>query len=412
MSNTKSLLLIIVTTLSIFGMPIFSEVRIGEETLSASIFSNQKFAVIDSPMNPENVFKLEDGYYGNEKFCVGYAFQGEAFSVRFNDFGSIQADDNPDGLNCIGELYGSLKVGWAFLDIGKKRINQSLSYFKSPINFVLDGYDQYELRFSEGRIMANLDAFTDYGFIGLSYIPKIDFNDDVERYASSSQNQQALLRYETTIFDSTMGIAVSKDDTWRLGTHFSRAFGGYTEMHFEGVFNEKKERYELSIQDGLESCERMSKENCCEGLIGITGNLPLLTGIVEYYYNQAGYSKSEWKSRIAEYRALETAADNDAAYLYNLGMAYRSLTLNRSFNGRHYLMIRLSNPTTDDYQVAVNTIINLQDFSGMVMPSLSYSGWDNITVEAQFSKSFGRRFSEYSLYGESWNCGLSVEIWL
>jgi hypothetical protein len=209
-----------------------------------------------------------------------------------------------------------------------------------------------------------------------------------------------------------MGIAVSKDDQWRLGTHFSRAFGGYTEMHFEGVFNEKKERYELSIQDGIASYERIVKKSRCEGLIGITENLPMLTGIVEYYYNQAGYSKGEWESRIADYRALENAADSDTFYYYNLGMAYRTLTLNRSFNGRHYLMIRLSNPTTDNYQVAVNTIINLQDYSGMVMPSISYSGWDNITVEAQFSKSFGRRFSEYSLYGESWNCGLSVEIWL
>lgn len=412
MKNAKPLLLLIVSSRLIYGMPVFSEVKLGEGTFSASLFSNQKFAVIDSPVNPNNVFGAADGYYGTERFCVGYAQSGEPFSVRLNDFGSVHADDNPDGVNCVGELYGSLKVGWAFLDIGKKRINQSLSYFRSPINFVLDGYDQYELRFSEGRIMANLDAFTDYGFVGLSFIPRIDFSDSVERYASSSQKRQALLRYDATIRDCTMGIAVSRDDQWRLGAHFSRAFGGYTEMHCEGVYNEKKERCELSIRDGVSSCERVRKENCCEGIFGITENSPMLTAIVEYYYNQAGYSKREWESCIDDYRALENADESDALYFYNLGFAYRSLTVNRSFNGRHYLMIRLSNPTTDEYQLAINAIINLQDFSGRIMPSINYSGWDNITVEAQFAKSFGKRFSEYALYGESWSCGLSVEIWL
>jgi hypothetical protein len=412
MGHRKSLALIAAFVLSSIETSLFSEVTLGEGKLNVSLFSQQNFAVIDSTLNPGNIFEVEEGYYGNEKFCAGYALQGGCFSVRVNDFGSILADDNPDGRNCIGEIYGSLRIGGTFLDIGKKRINQSLSYFKSPINFVLDGYDQYELRFSEGKIMANLDAFTDYGFIGLSYIPRIKFSDDVERYASSSQKQQELARYDVTILDCAMGVAISKDDQWRLGAHVSRVFGSYTEAHFEGVLNEAKERYDFSVKDGIASYEKVKKWNQFEELIGITANLPFLTGIVEYYYNQAGYSKNEWKKTVDEYRAIVNADDENIMYFYNLGTSYRSLTVNRSFNGRHYLMLRLSNPTTDDYQVAVNTIINLQDSSGMVMPSISYSGWDNITVEALFSKSFGGRFSEFSLYGNSWNCGLSVELWL
>ncbi|HHU36269.1 MAG TPA: hypothetical protein GXZ47_03475, partial [Treponema sp.] len=207
----------IFTSLLISGA--FSEVPLGKGSLSASFYSKQRLVETDSKLNPNNVFCVENGFYGTEAFTLGYAITGERVSLRFNDFGSIKANNNPDGSNCIGELYGSLRLGEVFLDIGKKRINQSLSYFKSPINFVLDNYEQYELNFSEGRIMANLDFFTNYGFIGVSYIPKIDFNSSIKRYASSSQVQQGLLRYDVTLGSFTMGFAVSKDDFWRIGTH-------------------------------------------------------------------------------------------------------------------------------------------------------------------------------------------------
>jgi len=83
-----------------------------------------------------------------------------------------------------------------------------------------------------------------------------------------------------------------------------------------------------------------------------------------------------------------------------------------SQNCRHYAMLRVSNPTSDKYQLAVNSIMNLQDFSGMIIPSIGYEGWDNITLSGNITVAFGREYSEFRLYGNVWSCGLDLELWL
>ena len=311
-----------------------------------------------------------------------------------------------------GELYGTIRIGGAFLDVGKKRINQSLSYFKSPINFVLDDYGEYELRYSEGRIMANLDAFTDYGFFGISYLPKVVFDSQVERYASSSQGQQGLLRYDVTVRDWAVGLAISRDSCWRVGMHASRSVGECAEIHVEGVFNEERERREISADGPLTEEKIVVVRNRLESLIGLTLNLSFLSGIVEYYYNQAGYDHREWDEVTDAYRGYAASDEENPLYLYNLGMSYRTLARNRDFNGRHYLMLRISNPSTENYEVAMNAVVNLQDRGVILMPSIGYSGWSNLSIEAKFAKLFGPTYSEFSLHGNDWSCGLSVELWL
>ncbi|HKL86724.1 MAG TPA: hypothetical protein VJ861_10375 [Treponemataceae bacterium] len=400
---------------ALMSLCVFSEIPLGKGTLNARFYSKQRLVENDSKLNPKNIFAADNGFYGTEFFTLGYSLKGERLSFHFNDFGYIKANRDPDFHNSIGELYGSLQFGAVFVDIGKKRIHQSLSYFKSPINFTVDTAgtkNHNETQFSEGKIMAHVDIFSNYGFLGISYIPKIDFSKSIEQYVSSSQVQQGLLRYDFTVHKYTMGIAVSKDDFWRLGTHVSTTLGDYVEVHFEGVFNEQKTRTALSVAGGLAFQNPEPAKNRYEALLGCTANLPWFSGIVEYYYNQAGLTGDEWRHQTDTYRNLQNTDLTSMLNLYNLGMAYQALSQNRDFNSRHYLMLRLSNPTTDDYQIALNTVVNLQDFSGVVMPSMSYSGWNHISLEAHCTKSFGSPYSEFSLYGETWSCGLSIELWL
>ncbi|MCK9169344.1 MAG: hypothetical protein M0P01_02910 [Treponema sp.] len=398
----------------IFTAPVlFAEVCFGNHTFSARFYSDQYYENADSCLNPDNVFDVDEGFAGKERFTTGYHWAGKNLSVTMNDFMSLTPAEDPGFTNCFGELYGSVCLGNVFIDIGKKRINQSLSYFKSPINFVLSGYDQYDLQFSEGCIMANIEAFTDFGFIGFSFMPECGFNSDIERYVSSSQDRQLLLRYDLPTTNCTTGIAVYWNDNWRLGCHFSRTLGDYAEIHTEYVFNEKKNVSGFRLNDGIASNVSVTKKYCSEGLLGLTVNSAWLSGIGEYYYNQAGYSYDEWKDVTDTFHDIRDSDQTAAMYRYNLGTAFQSMASNRSFGcGRHYAMLRLSNPSTEKLQYSVNMIVNLQDGSGMVTPSIRYDGWEHIAAEASFSACFGNPYSEFMLYADSWQSCLTMEIWL
>ena len=83
----------------------------------------------------------------------------------------------------------------------------------------------------------------------------------------------------------------------------------------------------------------------------------------------------------------------------------------RGNNGRHYAVLRVSNPADGDWGLSLTTTMNLQDFGFVLLPELAYSGWHNLIMTLRFIRSFGPRWSEYVLYGHVWSCELSTELW-
>lgn len=395
--------------------PAFGEIALAGGKLSASVESEHAYVSRESRLNPGNVFDIDEGYLDRERFTLGYAFAGERFSLTFGDYGSFSINSDADPENRLGELFGTVKIGTLFLDVGKKRICQSLSYFKSPINFVLDDYSEYELRYSNGRAMISLEYFTDIGFFGFSYIPEIDFSGNLERYVSPPQERQFLARYDASAGDWSIGLALSLDDRWRVGAQISRPLGQYAEAHAELVFDGRKERIKLVESDNPyapDSVRTQNVPNCLEGVLGLAVHLTHLSVIAEYYGTQAGYTASEWDSVTDRYAEIARTDISNPLRLYNLGAALGAHTGNEGLNGRHYLMLRASNPTTDDYELSLTAMANLQDFGMILMPAVGYSGIDNITVKAGFMKRLGGRYTEYALYGEDWQCAMTLELWI
>ncbi len=390
MEKSTWLAVITISILAVAAVPLRAEVPFGDGTVSASMESIQRFVSYRTPLNPDNVFGADEGYLGSFRYAAGYEVRGERFSFSLHDYGTFAADDNPDGRNRVAELFGTVCLGEVFFDAGKKRINQSPAYFMSPINFVLDDYREYDLAFSEGRVMLNLEWFSGIGFIGLSYLPRLDFPGNVERYVSSSQKQQALARYEISGSAGSIGLAVSRDDRWRFGVQGSRTFGQYTEAHGELVWDEDEK---------------------LKSVAGVTANFSRVSIIAEYCYNQAGLSTDEWEDEQDRYRAAADADPLAGISLYTLGMAYSRLTGNSGYNGRHYAMVRVSNAATGDWDLSCTACMNLQDAGTVLVPAVAYSGWHNLIMTARVRRCLGSQWSEYMLYGEVWSGELSVELW-
>lgn len=401
----------LITLLSV--SPLFCEVGHGNSSFNFNIFSKQFISNHDTPLNPHNIFDIRNGYYGDGDYTLGMSWSNNKASIVLNDFGTIQIPDTDSFRNSISELYLSYAFLCGFVDLGKKRINQSLSYFKSPINFALDKTNRYDLRFSEGRVMSNIDLFTNFGFIGISYIPQLNVNENVERYISSSQNQQYLFRYDHSVCSFNVGIAATYEQAWRTGVHFSRSLGNNMEVHCEYVFNENKMTSDFTVYNEIIDVTQRDNRDVSEGVIGFTLNTSLLSGIFEYYVNQSGYSYDEWKNKRNTYKELSASDNTHPLYYYNLANAYRSLIDNAfSANSKHYIMLRLSNPAGNDVDLSLNTIINMQDFSGRLLSACSYLGWEHIALETGLCVAFGETYTEFRMLGESLLLSFVVEFFL
>ncbi len=389
------------------------EVPFAGGKLSASVESIHRYAARESALNPGNVHGIDEGYADQARYALGYAVTTDRYSFTFNDYGNVSFSGGLSGCNRVGEIYTTVKLGTVFVDLGKKRVCQSQNYFKSPINFALEDYSDFDLRYSNGRAMANLEWFSDFGVVALSFIPEIDFKGNLARYLSPPQRRQWYARYDVTVGDYAIGLAASFDYRWRTGAQVSRSVGRYAEAHAELVFDEKRERVELveSANPSVPPEIRAgSVRNRLEAVIGLTVNLPRVSVIAEYYGTGAGYSAREWEAIADRYREIARADMSEPVNLYAAGLAMSAHALNAGINGRNYLMIRVSNPSTDEYELSLTALANLQDSGVILMPAVGYSGWDNLSVKASFMKRFGGPYAEYSLYGTDWECALSMEL--
>ena len=80
--------------------------------------------------------------------------------------------------------------------------------------------------------------------------------------------------------------------------------------------------------------------------------------------------------------------------------------------GRHYgaASFRWSGMFQSDFSFSVFYLGNLSDGSGMVKPSLSFKGWDDIDITVGLSYNYGEAGDEYTPFGDSVSASLSVSL--
>ncbi|MCK5672725.1 MAG: hypothetical protein KAH95_05080, partial [Spirochaetales bacterium] len=116
-----------------------------------------------------------------------------------------------------------------------------------------------------------------------------------------------------------------------------------------------------------------------------------------YYYNGEGYDDS---SIIKTYAFIEGITDptDVAGLLLDSGFHYGAASANwREMWG-------------SDFSLSVFYIENFSSFSGMVKPSISWGGLDNIDISLSASRMFGDAGEEYSMAGNIAAVSLGVSI--
>ncbi|MDC7245626.1 MAG: hypothetical protein PQJ47_06915 [Sphaerochaetaceae bacterium] len=101
-----------------------------------------------------------------------------------------------------------------------------------------------------------------------------------------------------------------------------------------------------------------------------------LSAVGQYFYNGEGYEDTEMYDYVPSVLTQIELSD---------------LLL----PGRHYIGATLSASFTDDLGASVLVISNMTDFSGLVIPSITYSGIDNLSISLSANLNYGSDGTEY-----------------
>ncbi len=408
-----------------------------ESLYNAKLFNTQNFYVFKSALDPDSILPVSDGYSGMMKYYLDSQIKVKDLSFYAADYGFFQLMKSAVLTNKIVELFLSYKMGICFIDAGKKKITQSASFLKSPIDFVLNSTKDiskdrdYNLEFAEGKFMANLDLFSDFGVFGICCIPEMDFTNDGITYFSSPQAEQEEFRYSVNLSGVDAGLAVSHDKSWQAGANLSFTFLEFFEFHAEGAYLQNKDVLRIRTNRIIIGYNPVLMENitadlltnvvqtvndATEFIIGGSYNNEYINLMIEYYFNPSGYNYDEWKDILKTARDQRKKYDGDKSDIFNqinLGTLQNHIySPGIAELCEHYLMIRITNPPSEKSGLSAVALFNLQDLSGIFIPGVCYTGWDHLSLSVNASFSFGDDYSEFKLLGQDWAVSLEVEIFL
>lgn len=228
------------------------------------------------------------------------------------------------------------------------------------------------------------------------------------------ERPRQLLRLYSLVGDTDVAFSYFHGKQEKAGLNLSGVVGNNIELHTEigltkgserGFLRKKNEIgppglgiYEYETHDPPDG-----KEAFVRAIIGGHYTWTNKTNlIIEYFFNQDGYSKSEWDEFIGLVKDACSKFKNppdgfsEGIFKENLRLA-NSLMTYRSLR-KNYLFFRLSNPEVFcfyDSQVAI--LLNVDDNSCVVMPSVDYNGFKNMVLRLGINWFKGDSQSEFGL---------------
>jgi len=310
------------------------------------------------------------------------------------------------------ELYGSLNLSprWSG-SIGKRRFNWGKGYAFNPVGYVnaqkdpenpdlaLAGKTSVYLSYNRSFASKSLQNFS----IGAVLLPpEAEVN---EKFGSPDKIGAALkLYFLFKNIDIDLMTAFRKNEPWRLGLDFSTNLRENLEIHAE--FSYAQDEIKYFIVDDLISQKKMDGSSYLVGLRYL--NRFNTTLIAEYYHNNNGLSKNEFKSYL-NYLG-DSLESNSPAIInstkLNMSTIFRSKTLMQD-----YLYLKIIQPEPFSWlysSISMFTIYNLSDNSFLISPQLSFKPYTNFEVLLWPFLFFGGNDTEYG----SKQFKKKIEIWM
>jgi len=310
------------------------------------------------------------------------------------------------------ELYGSLNLSprWS-MSIGKRRLNWGKGYAFNPVGYVNAEKDpenpDLALAGKPSVYFGYNRSFTSSSLQNISVAaillpPEPEINQKFGAAEKTSAVFKLYLLFHN--IDIDFMAAYKKDESQHMGFDFSTNLRENLEIHAEFSYGYNDKKY--FIVDDL-----IFQRNTDGGsyLLGLRYlNKFNTTLIAEYYYNNSGLSRDEFRSYVTyldnSLRSNNPESINTAKL--NMSTHFRSKTLMQN-----YLYMKLIQPEPFSWlytSFSIFSIYNLTDKSFLLSPQLTYKPFTNFEVIFWPVLIFGASDTEYG----SKQFERKIEIWM
>ncbi len=334
-----------------------------------------------------------DGYYTKEIISFNWLLKA---SAQQDDLGWADMAD-------VYEAYVSIKPAPVLTaGVGKKSYRWGKGYAWNPAGFInrpKDPNDPEEAL--EGYITAEVDLIKSFsGPLQTAALTTVilpvwqGVNEDFGEINKVNLAAKLYLLYRDTDIDLILYTGDSRST--RYGLDFSRNLAPNFEIHGELGYVPGQRRVILQ-DDGSALVQETAALSYLLGLRYLWEND--ITGIIEYYHNDAGYTEEEMErffQLISDGENQFFASGSDVLLERARDMSLRGY--GKPQPGRNYLYARFTQKEPFDilyFSPGLFTIINLEDKSYSISPEMVYTGFTNWELRLRFSYLSGGTSTEY-----------------
>ena len=288
-----------------------------------------------------------------------------------------------------------------YLRVGKQTVNWGVGYFFSPANLISlqakDPEDPTKELLGPVAVKANLPwGLDNYYLYGI-------FED-----MNMKNTAGAAPRGEWVIGDNeiSLGGFYRPNEPWAVASTWSGKLGDFN-LFGEGVLRGQEDKVFL-VRNSLVTKftpETRKSELFLQGTLGFTWSWSDEEGILgvnamgQYYYNGLGYDDFN----------LSTADSQALGMLVATGVLPKGDIMER---GRHYgaFSLGFSNILDSDLGLSLFLMGNLSDFSSKSTATVSWKGWEHLTLSSGYTLGYGADGAEFSPSGVSHSLNVSVTL--
>lgn len=363
-----------------------------------------EFFPLESRLNPQNIGKLDETTKNNLEINTDVKiYFNESFSATFFDtpYYKAQEGEKSDFNNQFKEAFLSFNPSrFLFLDAGRKVVKKGVGFFKNPVDFIQypnpEDIDYSRNKSDQNRMlrgvyMGRAEIFAGSTTFSFLYSPKYkEVKQDHDQYYMN-----AGFKWETLDIE---WIGYYGDQA-KTGINFSAGLGESLEIHVEFAIQEKAKRQLIDYYGIYLTDKEKTIQYPINALIG--GHITLGENsnlYLEYYFHQAGYSKSEWNNLAGKIGENQNMLISSQAY--NIGVINDGITNQGGFTElqKHYGFIRYEkNKLFGDFNIAVSSVFEIQNVGALMILNPGYAFTDNFTVNLYFYQPFGTKKSESRL---------------
>jgi hypothetical protein len=297
-----------------------------------------------------------------------------------------------------------------YVSLGKQNLITGVGLSYNPSDFFEEKKDvdtnlkkEEQRYYREGDYIIRCELFKDNMSFSVSFAPKI----------YSVQDLPNRIETEVSLMFGNTDLSCSYfySDTQKVGLNISKTIGEKVELHCETGYYTSVEKKLLKIKTELGQpnsnvYEYEIEQSYNQGIRNVIGGHYTTSSktnfIIEYFYNQTGYTKEEWEKFVKiietnkEYFLSPPVGFNQELFKYNLYLA--NSLMNYGYMRQHYLFVRIWNPEVLVFDITCGMLLNLEDKSFVFLPNIEYKivkGFFSLILSGNFLH--GEQNSEFGL---------------